>query len=70
MPGEQVPGIGATVFKVRAPNRDAQRGSSGGYRMIYYLRTADNITLLAIYSKTEQADISTNELQTILREIE
>ena len=70
MPGDQVTGIGATVFKVRAPNRDAQRGSSGGYRMIYYMQTSDEIVLLTIYSKTEQGDISATELQTILQEIE
>jgi len=68
MPGDQVTGIGATVFKVRAPNQDAQRGSSGGYRIIYYLQTSNDIVLLTIYSKIEQADISAHELQAILQE--
>jgi len=68
MPGDQVTGIGASVFKVRAPNRDARRGSSGGYRMIYYLQTQDNSVVLTIYSKSEQGDIGTNELRRILME--
>ena len=67
MPGDQITGIGATVFKVRVPNRDARRGLSGGYRMIYYLQTQEDIVLLTIYSKTEQGDISANELQAILQ---
>jgi len=67
MPGDQITGIGATVFKVRAANRDAQRGLSGGYRIIYYLQTQEDIVLLTIYSKTEQGDISPQELQAILQ---
>lgn len=65
-PGDQVPGVGATVYKVRAANHDAQVGKSGGYRVIYYLRTEDLRVLLTVYSKTERTDISAEELKTIL----
>ena len=34
-PGDQIQRTGFSVFKVRIRNRDAQRGKSGGYRMIY-----------------------------------
>ena len=68
MPGDQVMGIGATVYKVRAPNSDAKSGTRGGYRMIYYLQTVDDITLLTIYSKSEQSDISTHDLRRILQD--
>jgi len=67
LPGDQVAGVGATVFKVRVPNSDAKRGRSGGYRIIYYLQTDDDIVLLSIYSKSEQGDISSSELQSLLR---
>ena len=68
LPGEQVQGIGYTIFKVRAPNRDRAKGNSGGYRIIYYVKTATEIVLVTIYSKTEQADISTARIRRIVSE--
>jgi hypothetical protein len=35
-------------------------------RIIYYLHTGDDILLVTIYSKSEQADITAAELQRIL----
>ena len=70
LPGDQVPGIGYTIFKVRVPNRDRARGKSGGYRIIYYLRNANSIVLVTIYSKTEQADISTAQIRRIVGEFQ
>ena len=45
-PGDQISGITYTVFKVRLRNTDAQRGKSGGYRVIYYLKTKAKIILV------------------------
>ncbi|WP_089725798.1 type II toxin-antitoxin system RelE/ParE family toxin [Candidatus Thiosymbion oneisti] len=67
-PGDQISGTGYTLYKVRAPNRDAQRGTSGGYRIIYYLQTEDDVLLVAIYSKIEQSDISADEIRKIMQE--
>jgi mRNA-degrading endonuclease RelE of RelBE toxin-antitoxin system len=64
--GEQVPGTGYTIFKVRIRNIDASRGKSGGYRVIYYLKTATSVILVTIYSKTEQSDISPAKIKKIL----
>ena len=66
MPGDRLQGVGYTVYKVRIKNSDAQRGKSGGYRVIYYVRTEEHITLLAMYSKSDQADISAQTLRRIL----
>ncbi|MEA5452386.1 type II toxin-antitoxin system RelE/ParE family toxin [Leptolyngbya sp. CCNP1308] len=57
-PGDQISGIAYAVFKVRLRNTDAQRGKSGGYRVIYYLKTKTKIILVTIYSKSDQGDIS------------
>ena len=57
-PGDQVQGVGYTVYKVRVRNTDAQRGRRGGYRIIYYLHDRDHVLLVAIYSKTEQGDVA------------
>ena len=64
-PGDQVQGTGYPVYKVRVRNTDAQRGTRGGYRVIYYIADADadadaaDVLLLTVYSKTEQDDIDT-----------
>jgi mRNA-degrading endonuclease RelE of RelBE toxin-antitoxin system len=57
-PGAQVRGTAYTVYKVRVRNSDISKGKSGGYRVIYYLKTTTSVLLLAIYSKTEQVDIT------------
>ena len=56
------------VYKCRLPNRSAGRGKSGGFRVIYYLRFAESVVLLAIYSKTDQSDISVREIQQLVAE--
>jgi mRNA-degrading endonuclease RelE of RelBE toxin-antitoxin system len=70
LPGDQVPGIGYTIFKVRVPNRDRAKGKSGGYRIMYYLKSTTDIILVTIYSKTEQADISTTQIRRIVGEFQ
>jgi mRNA-degrading endonuclease RelE of RelBE toxin-antitoxin system len=65
-PGDQITGIGYSVFKVRVKNSDAQRGKSGGYRVIYYLKTTTNVFLLTIYSKSEQDNVAAEDLRSII----
>ena len=67
--GNQVQGTGHTIFKARIRNRDVVRGKSGGYRVIYYLKTATLVILVTIYSKTEQSDISVAMIRKILGEM-
>lgn len=70
VPGDQVPGTPFTIFKVRIRNSDTRKGKSGGYRMIYYLRTGTQILLVTIYSKLEQGDISARQIRKIVLESE
>jgi mRNA-degrading endonuclease RelE of RelBE toxin-antitoxin system len=37
--GDQISGISYPVFKLRVKNSDIKKGKSGGYRLIYYLKT-------------------------------
>ena len=67
-PGDRLRGVSVVVYKARLPNSDARRGKSGGYRVIYYLPVGEATILLTIYSKTDQADIPTNEIVRILKE--
>jgi len=65
-PGEQVSGTGYALYKVRLRNRDALRGKSGGYRVIYYVRTDSDRLLVTLYSKSDQADVPAAELRRII----
>ena len=69
LPGDQVPGVSLTIFKVRLQNSDIQKGKRSGYRCIYYLKTRNIIILVTVYSKSEQSDISTSKLRSILYEM-
>jgi len=66
MPGEQVTGIGYPVYKVRIRNTNTQKGKSGGYRLIYYIKTTTTILLLTLYSKLEQDDVTAEDLRDII----
>lgn len=51
--GDRLAGLSITAFKVRVENSDIQKGKSGGYRVIYQVKTLNNIVLLTIYSKSD-----------------
>ena len=62
-PGDQIAGTGYTLYKVRLKNSDNNKGKSAGYRVVYYLQTADELALITIYSKSDQSDVSSDELR-------
>jgi addiction module RelE/StbE family toxin len=65
-PGDQVPQVRYEVFKVRAKNSDARKGKSGGYRLIYYVKSDSEVILVTVYSKTEQADIAPEDIRRVI----
>jgi mRNA-degrading endonuclease RelE of RelBE toxin-antitoxin system len=69
-PGDQVPQVRYVVFKVRAKNSDALKGKSGGYRLIYYVKSESEVVLVTVYSKTEQADIAPEDIRQIILDTE
>lgn len=70
-PGDRLQGVGDyIVYKTRLASQDLQRGKSGGFRVIYYLRTETHTFLLTIYIKTEQEDISAEEILQLIAEVE
>ncbi|MGB6295240.1 MAG: type II toxin-antitoxin system RelE/ParE family toxin [Rivularia sp. (in: cyanobacteria)] len=70
LPGNRISGIGYEVFKLRVKNSDIQKGKSGGYRLIYYVKTATGVILLTIYTKSEQADIAADDIRDIIVDYE
>jgi mRNA-degrading endonuclease RelE of RelBE toxin-antitoxin system len=69
-PGDQVPGIERTVYKVRIRNTDQSRGKRGGYRVLYYIKTPQFIILLRIYPKSARSDIRPDEIRSIIENYE
>lgn len=69
-PGDRISDIGYPVFKVRVRNTDIQKGKSGGYRLIYYLKTTTSILLLTLYTKSDQDDVTALDLRSIIENIE
>lgn len=70
LPGDQVPGVGYPVYKARIRSTDAGRGKSGGFRVIYYLKTETSLVLLTTYAKSEQQDITAERIRYIIDEYE
>lgn len=51
--GGEIRGYDYTVFKVRFKNSDARPDKRDRYRLIYYLKTLDQIVLINLYAKQE-----------------
>ncbi|RUT00622.1 hypothetical protein DSM106972_073930 [Dulcicalothrix desertica PCC 7102] len=68
--GNQIAGTGNTVFKVRIRNSDIQKGKSGGYRLIYQLESNTIVILLLIYSKSDQEDVTAEEIKLAINEFQ
>ena len=63
--------MGNNCFKIRLAISSKGRGKSGGARVITHIYIEnETVFLLAIYDKSEQADISDKELKELLLEIE
>lgn len=69
-PGDQVPNIGYTVYKVRVGSRDQAKGKRGGFRVLYYVRTVQFILLVRIYPKGTRADLPAEVIRRIIQEYE
>lgn len=70
LPGDIVSGVGYTIFKLRIKNSNVQKGKSGGYRIIYYVKTKTQVILITIYSKSEQENIAASEVRDIIADYE
>ena len=68
-PGDRIPGVKYAICKERLPNTSASKGQSGGFRVIYYLRTAEYTFLITIYSKNEQVDFPLGEIERIVLDL-
>ena len=68
-PGDQIAGVGYTVYKVRLRSSDMNRGESAGFRVIYYIKTALCVYIVTMYAKADQSDIPRKTLRQLVNEI-
>jgi len=68
--GDQIPGTGYTVFKVRLKNSDIQKGKSAGYRVIYQIKDSACVLLVTIYSKSDKNTVAADKIQEIIAAFE
>lgn len=70
IPGDRITGTKYQIFKVRLKNSDIQKGKSGGYRVIYYVKMSDSIILATIYSKSDRSDVSNDVIESAIAQYE
>jgi mRNA-degrading endonuclease RelE of RelBE toxin-antitoxin system len=70
VPGDRIAGVKYHIFKVRLKNSNIQKGKSGGYRVIYYLKTEQVIILATIYSKSDLSDVSNEKIEEAIAQYE
>ncbi len=64
--GDLLQQLGFEVYKERIKNSDNQKGKSGGYRVIYYLKREEQLFLVTLYAKSEQEDVSVEKIRAII----
>ncbi len=67
-PGDRISGTTYPAYKVRLANKDANRGKSGGFRLIYYIIIDEAAYLLVLYSKTERESYTAEEINQLIRD--
>ena len=70
LPGDRIAGVKYQVFKVRLKNSNIQKGKSGGYWVIYYVKTEQGIILTTIYSKSDVTDVSNEIIEDAIAQYE
>ena len=62
--------LGKDCYKIRLAITSKGKGKSGGSRVITYVHISnEEVFLLTIYDKSEKADITVKELNTILKSL-
>jgi mRNA-degrading endonuclease RelE of RelBE toxin-antitoxin system len=68
--GNRVMGLSAILYKARIANSDARKGKSGGYCVLYFVAINEIVLLMTIYSKSEKEDVTSQELEEMLSEVD
>ncbi|GAA4201617.1 hypothetical protein GCM10022289_15300 [Pedobacter jeongneungensis] len=58
--------LGNNIFKIRLAVKSKGKGKSGGCRVITYFQNEDEINMIYIYDKSEEATITKKDIQIII----
>jgi hypothetical protein len=61
--------LGNGIFKIRLAVKSKGKGKSGGYRVITYLQIENEINMIYIYDKSEEATITKKDIQQIIEKL-
>lgn len=61
--------LGNGVFKIRLAIKSKGKGKSGGYRVITYHQEENQINMIYIYDKSEEATITKKDILKIVTEL-
>jgi len=68
--GDPIPGWNKEVWKVRVASSDVKKRKRGGYRLIYLWKGGEmKVHLLVAYFKGEKAEITSKEIETLLKKL-
>jgi mRNA-degrading endonuclease RelE of RelBE toxin-antitoxin system len=62
--------MGNHRYKIRVKNSSTNKGKSGGYRVITYVKIKQYVLLVSIYSKSEQENILDEEIDQVIEDYE
>ena len=69
--GVAIPGFAHEVWKIRLASTDIGKGKRGGYRVIYAVRQdTQTCYLLYVYAKPQKADVTPEEIEALLADLE
>lgn len=58
--------LGNGIFKIRLAVKSKRKGKCGGYSVITYLQIENEINMIYIYDKSEEATITKKDIQKII----
>jgi len=68
--GDPIPGWNKEIWKLRVASSDIKKGKRGGFRVIYLWKAGERtIYLLASYFKGEKAEITKNEIESLIKKL-
>jgi mRNA-degrading endonuclease RelE of RelBE toxin-antitoxin system len=69
--GVAIPGFAHRIWKIRLRSTDMQSGKRGGYRVIYAINHQKRVCyLLFIYAKGHRSDVTPDEIERLLQDLE
>jgi mRNA-degrading endonuclease RelE of RelBE toxin-antitoxin system len=69
--GVAIPGFAHRIWKIRLGSSDMQRGKRSGYRVIYAINHRVRVCyLLFIYAKGHRSDVTPDEIERLLQNLE